>query len=114
MQRGSFMESQKISKKQWQKYFDNFSLKFLKDNQPEYIELQVLSEDIGAQQAIQWTPLKGITYDRKSDILEIQVDKMEYLISHPSEIYVNEEKGGWLTAMMVIRKDGERNIINIR
>lgn len=108
------MESIKISKKLWQKYFDNFSLKYLKDDQPEYIEIKVLSEDIGVQDAIQWTPLKGITYDPKSDVLEIQVDKMEHLISHPSEIYVNEEKDGWLTGMMVIRKDGERNIIDIR
>ncbi len=108
------MESKKINKKLWQKYFDNFSLKYLKDDQPEYIEIQVLSEDVGVQHSIQWTPLKGITYDPKSDILEIQVDKMEHLISHPSEIYVNEEHDGWLTGMMVIRKDGERNIIDIR
>lgn len=108
------MESKKISKKQWQKYFDNFSIKYLKDEQPEYIEIQVLSEDMGAQRAIQWSPLKGITYDPNSDILEIQIDKMEHLISHPSEIYVNEEQDGWLTGMMVIRKDGERNIIDIR
>lgn len=108
------MKSKKISKKQWQKYFDSFSIKYLKDEQPEYIEIQVLSEDVGAQYAIQWTPLKGITYDPKSDILEIQVDKMDYLISHPSEIYVNEERDGLLTGMMVVRRDGEKSIIDIR
>ncbi len=108
------MKSKKITKKQWQKYFDAFSIKYLKDDQPEYIEIQLLSEDMGAQQEIQWTPLRGITYDPKSDILEIQVDKMDHLISHPKEIYVNEEKDGWLTGMMVVRNDGERSIIDIR
>lgn len=108
------MKSKKISKKQWQNYFDTFSIKYLKDEQPEYIEIQLLSKDIGAQQEIRWTPLRGITYDPKSDILEIQVDKMDHLISHPKEIYVNEEKDGWLTGMMVIRSDGERSIIDIR
>lgn len=108
------MKSKKITKKQWQNYFDTFSIKYLKDEQPEYIEIQLLSKDIGAQQEIRWTPLRGITYDPKSDILEIQVDKMDHLISHPKEIYVNEEKDGWLTGMMVIRSDGERSIIDIR
>lgn len=108
------MESKKISKRQWQKYFDSFSLKYLKDEQPEYIEIQLLSEDIGAQHEINWTPLKGITYDPKSDILEIQIDKLDHLISHPREIYVNEEEGGWLTGMMVVRRDGEKSIIDIR
>jgi hypothetical protein len=108
------MESKKISKRQWQKYFDTFSLKYLKDKQPEYIEIQVLSEDMGAQHEINWTPLKGITYDHKSDILEIQIDKLDHLISHPQEIYVNEEQNGWLTGMMVVRRDGEKSIIDIR
>lgn len=108
------MTSKKIGKKRWQKYFDNFSHKYLKDEQPEYVEIQVLSEDVGAQREVEWMPLKGITYDPKSDILEIQVDKMDHLISHPSEIYVNEEADGWLTGMMVIRRDGEKNIIDIR
>lgn len=106
--------SKKIEKKQWQKYFDTFSLKFLKDEQPEYIEIQVMSEEIGVQPGTKWTLLKGITYDPKSDILEIQVEKMEHIIAHPKEIFVNEEENGWLTGMMVIQKGGERNIIDIR
>ncbi len=108
------MKSKKISKRQWQKYFDTFSLKYLKDEQPEYIEIQVLSEGMGAQHEISWTPLKGITYDSKSDILEIQIEKLDHLISHPEEIYVNEEDNGWLTGMMVVRRDGEKSIIDIR
>ncbi|PAU95566.1 hypothetical protein CK503_00425 [Aliifodinibius salipaludis] len=108
------MESKKISKQEWQKYFDSFSIRYLKDEQPEYIEIQVLSEDIGVQNEITWTPLKGIAYDPKSDILEIQIDKLDHLISHPQEIYVNEEDNGWLTGMMVIRRDGEKSIIDIR
>lgn len=108
------MDSKKITKRQWQKYFDTFSIKFLKDKQPEYIEIQVMSEEFGVQPNTQWTLLKGITYDPKSDILQIQVDKMEHLISHPEEIYVNEEKDGWVTGMLVIQKGGERNIIDIR
>lgn len=106
--------SKKIAKKQWQKYFDTFSQKFLKDDQPEYVEIQIISEEIGVQPETKWTILKGLTYDPKSDILEVQVENMEHNISHPEEIYVNEEENGWLTGMMVIQEGGEKNILDIR
>ena len=106
--------AKKIHKKDWQKYFDTFSHKFLKDKQPEYIEIQVMSEQIGVQPGTSWTILKGITYDPKSDILEIQVDKMDHMISHPEEIYVEEVEDGWVTGMQVTQRGGERNIIDIR
>lgn len=108
------MKSKKITKKEWQKYFDQFSLKYLKDKQPEYVEIQVLSEQMGIQPETQWTVLKGITYDPNDDMLQIQVENLEHMISQPSEIYVNEEEDGWLTGMMVIQRGGERNIIEIR
>jgi hypothetical protein len=108
------MDSKKIEKSHWQKYFDKFSHDYLKDDQPEYIEIQVMSDDIGVQPEAEWSVLTGITYDPKNDILEIQYENMEHIISHPKEIYVNEEEDGWLTGMLVIQEDGERNVIDIR
>ena len=86
----------------------------MKDKQPEHVEIQVLSEQMGIQPETRWTVLKGITYDPNDDMLQIQVENLEHMISHPSEIYVNEEEDGWLTGMMVIQRGGERNIIEIR
>jgi uncharacterized protein YuzE len=108
------MAVKKIDRDQWQKYFDTFYRKYLKDQQPEYVEIQVMSESLGVQPEIQWMVLKGITYDPKSDILEIQVDKMEHLISQPEEIYVEEIDNGWLTGIEVIQRGGEKNLIEIR
>lgn len=108
------MAAKKISKKEWRKYFDTFSMKYLKDDQPEYVEIQVMSEAIGVQPETQWMPLLGITYDPKSDILEIQVDNLEHFISHPNEIYVEEMEDGWITGMQITQKGGEKNIIEIR
>ena len=108
------MATKKIEKKEWKKYFDTFSIKYLKDEQPEYIEIQILSEAMGLQPETKWMILKGITYDPKSDLLEIQIDKMEHLISHPEEIYVEEMDDGWLSGMQVTQKSGEKNIIDIR
>ena len=84
------MGAKKIQRKEWQKYFDTFSKKYLKDQQPKYIEIQIFSEEMGVQHGTTWTILKGITYDPKSDILEIHIDKMDYMTSKPEEIYVEE------------------------
>lgn len=108
------MAVKKIDQQEWQKYFDTFTLKYLKDEQPEYIEVQVMSENMGVQPEIQWMVLKGITYDPKSDLLEIQVNKMEHLITEPKEIYVEEAEDGWMTGMQIIQKNGEKNLIDIR
>lgn len=108
------MATKKIEKQDWSKYFDNFSIKYLKDKQPEYVEIQILSESLGLQPETKWMILKGITYDRKSDLLEIQTDEMEHLIAHPDEIYVEEVDDGWLNGLEVTQKSGERNIIDIR
>jgi uncharacterized protein YuzE len=108
------MDSKKITKKKWQRYFDDFSLTYLKDDQPEYIEIQLVSKDMGVQPQTGWTVLEGISYDPKSDVLVIQVDKMEHMIAHPHQIFVNEEDNGWITGMMVVQKNGEQNIIDIR
>lgn len=108
------MASKKISRKQWQKYFDTFTHRYLKDQQPEYVEIQVMSDSLGVQPETSWMVLRGITYDPRSDNLQIQVDKMEHMISQPEEIYVEEMENGWITAMQVVQKSGEKNIIEIR
>lgn len=108
------MAVNKIGQKQWQKYFDTFSLKYRKDEQPEYIEVQVTSENLDVQTEMPWIVLKGITCDPKSDLLEIQIDKTEHLISQPKEIYVEEVGGGGETGIKIIQMNGEKNLIEIR
>lgn len=108
------MAVKKIEKEDWRVYFDNFSKMFLKDEQVEYAEIRVLSDKIGVQPETQWTLLKGISYDPKDDVLDISVDKLNRLISHPMEIFVDQDDDGWLTSLEVIEKDGTRDIIEIR
>lgn len=104
----------KLDKKEWAVYFDTFSKKFLKDEQPEYVEIRVMSEEIGVQPETQWTLLKGISYDPKGDVLDVSVDQLNRRIFHPTEIYVDEEDNGWLTSIEVVEQDGTKDIIEIR
>lgn len=108
------MAIKRIERNEWQKYFDNFSKNFLKDDQPEYAEIRILNESMGAQPATQWLLLKGITYDEKGDLLDIQFDNFNRMIQHPREIYVDENSDGWVMSFEVIESDGTKDIIETR
>ena len=108
------MAIKQIDRSEWRSYFDLFSKKFLKDEQPEYAEIRILSDELGAQPETSWTLLKGISYDPKDDILDISVDHLNRMVLHPYEIYVDQEVDGWLTSIEIIEKDGTKDIIEIR
>lgn len=108
------MSIKEVEKKEWQEYFDEFSKKYLKDEEPEYVEITVLDDSAGAQLESNWMPLRGITYDDKNDLLEIELDKLKRLIRHPEKIYVDEADNGWLLSFEVIQRDGTKDIIETR
>lgn len=108
------MSIKEIEKKEWQNYFDNFSKKYLKDEEPEYVEITVLDNSSGAQLKSNWMPLYGITYDDKNDLLEIEMDKLKRLIRQPEKIYVDEADNGWLLSFEVVQRDGTKDIIETR
>lgn len=108
------MAVRKIEKEHLNDYFNEFAKLYLKDEQPEYAGIQVLSEEYGAQPETGWLILQGISYDPKKDILDIKVEKLDHMILRPEEVYVDEEPGGIINSMEIIQKDGTKNIIEIR
>jgi len=108
------MAVRKIEKKDWQSYFDTFSKSFLKDKQPEYIGIQILSGEFGAQPETSWLVMEGITYDPKGNLLDVKVEDLNRMILDPLEIYVDEDERGWIHSMEIIEKDGTKDIIEIR
>lgn len=108
------MAIREIQKKEWGNYFNSFSKKFLKDKQPEYAEIRILADSLGMQPETQWLLLKGITYDDKSDLLEVQLEKLNRLIHHPEKIYVDEDEEGWILSFEVIQPDGTKSIVELR
>ncbi len=108
------MPIREVEKEEWQNYFDTFSKKYLKDEEPEYVEITVLNDSNGVQLESNWMPLRGITYDDKNDLLEIELDKLKRLIRYPEKIYVDEADNGWLLSFEIIESDGTKNIIETR
>lgn len=108
------MSIKKIVKKEWKDYFDKFSKRFLKDEQPEYADIKILSQESGAQSETTWLILEGITYDPHDNVLDIKVEDLDRMIVNPMEIYVDEDENGWINSMEVIERDGTKDIIEIR
>lgn len=103
-----------LAPEDWSRYFDAFSRRHIRERRTDYAEIRVFSMEDGAQPETSWLPLAGITYDRKDDLLEILVENMDHLILHPTEIFVEETEEGVLTSLQVVRRDGLKEIIEVR
>lgn len=103
------MSIEKLDKASWAAYFDSMS-KILAGKQAE-IDVESLS--LGAQIASRYAPLHGITYDHKSEMLEIMLERWEHNISHVSEIWIDRE-GINLNSIRVLDADGVEQIIKLR
>lgn len=108
------MSIRKIGRTQWRVYFDAFSKQLRDERRTDYAEVRVFSQEDGAQQETTWLPLRGITFDPKSDQLGVIVDHLDHRVDHPSEIYVDEADGGELLRFEVLRQDGTMEIIELR
>jgi hypothetical protein len=108
------MAVRKIAKENWQSYFDTFAKLFLKDDQPEYADIKVLSDESGALSETSWQILEGITYNEKDKLLNVKVENLNRMILNPQQIYVDEVEDGWINSMEIIEEDGTKTIIETR
>ena len=58
-------------------------------------------------------PLTGISYDPKDDVLGVFAERMEHVISHPKEVYVDHEVE-WVHGIEVVDAEGDRHIIVLK
>jgi hypothetical protein len=77
------------------------------------VDIEVASLDIGAQIEAHGLPLAGMSYDPKSDVLELLVGEHEHLIQAPREFYVDEEPLG-IVSLQIVDADGVRQIVTLR
>jgi hypothetical protein len=103
------MATRKLERTQWQTYFDQVS----HDLGGKEVELEVAAPDIGAQIEAEWTPITGLSYDPKDDLLEVATDAIDHLIEHPQDIYVEDGVDG-LHSVEIIDGDGTHQIIRLR
>lgn len=104
------MATVKLDKAAWQRTFDQMSKSELVGKQ---VEIEVTGLNIGDQIEQEWIQLLGITYDPKSDLIEILVEGLDHLIRKPREVWVDHGPAG-LVSMEVIDADDVRQIIRLR
>ena len=77
------------------------------------ISIEVVSLEIGAQPEVQRLPLSGMSYDPKSDILQVLLGEVSHLVHGPRELYVDDE---WIGAVWVevVDAEGIRQILTLR
>lgn len=100
----------KLEKSAWHPYFDRVS-KLAGGSKRAEVEIAALN--LGDQIEAQWSPLNGIVYDPKSDLIEVVLEGLDHLIYKPREVFVDQE-AVILRSLEVIDENGVRHIIKLR
>ena len=104
------MAIRKLNPSDYQRYFNVVDKKL----GTVTAEVEVVGLDIGDQVAAEWLPLTGLTYDPKSDLVEVILGKViDHLLMHPLEIFVDEE-GGALKSVEILTREDLRHIITLK
>lgn len=103
------MPLNQLSKPQWQAYFDHLS----RTLGAKLVEIEVTGLGLGHQVEADYIPLTGISYDPKDDVLGVFAERLEHVISHPKEVYVDHEVE-WVHSIEVIDAEGDRHIIVLK
>jgi len=103
------MTTERLERQAWHGYFDAMS-KVLPGKQAE---IEVNSLRIGAQLAADYAPLLGITYDERSEVLEILIEGLDHTIAHVREVFVDHD-GVNLKSVSVTDADGVQQVIRLR
>jgi len=104
------MATRKLEKGEWKDYFERVS----KELGAKLVEIETASLDIGDQVEAEWIPFQGIDYDHKDDLVEVVLEKLDHLIRHPQEVYVDEDLGEGLKSLEIVDGEGRRHILKLR
>jgi hypothetical protein len=103
-----------IPRDQLKEYFAEFTRRFLKDGSPEAVDVELLEPELGDQVALQGARLLGITFDPKSNALELEFDRGDHRMIDPQDVWIIEEPDGFLSALEVVHADGTREVVSVK
>src|SRR5262249_31376845 len=104
----------RIPEEQLADYFAQFTKKFLLDGAAELANVEVLSPDWGDEYESEGERLMGITYDTRRSSLEFALESGDHRVYKPKEVWVMEDKDGFVSGVEVVRKDGSKEIVTVR
>ncbi|KXU31494.1 hypothetical protein A0J57_17035 [Sphingobium sp. 22B] len=103
------MAAEQIDRATWSAFLDTLTKTLI----GKQAEIEVAALDLGDQIEAEWTPLIGITYDEKGDLIEIALDALDHLIRSPRSIFVDHNAGG-IVAIAINDGDGRQHIVKLK
>jgi uncharacterized protein YuzE len=104
------MAAAEIDRSRWAPFLDTVTSSLV----GKQAEIEVVSLNLGDQIEAEWTPLIGITYDRKDDLIEIALDELDHLVRAPRQLFIDYAVGGIVAAIEIVDADGNRQIIKFK
>lgn len=105
--------TKQIPRDEWQRYFDQLARRHLRGD-TQTASLELVSAELGDQLEETTAPLVGLSYDPKSEALEVILADRDHLVFRPAEIWVVEEDDGFVSALEVIYDDGTHEVMQIQ
>ena len=103
------MSARRLDRSDWCDFFAHLSKVMIGKRS----EIEVLGLAIGAQIEAAWSPLLGISYDRKDDVIEIALDEVDHVIHRPREVFFDLHARP-LVVLLMIECDGLTQIVKLR
>ena len=91
--------TKQLARTEWNAYFDRFTREQLQGEAPGAATIEVVSPTLGDQFQLSAVRLLGLTYDPKSDALEVLLENVDHLIFRPTEIWVMEGEPGFISTL---------------
>ncbi len=101
-------EQRKLERSEWMPYFN----KVTKVVRGRMVDIDVLSDEFGAQKDISRHRLLGLSYDPDDNVLEVECNEIDHLIEDPKEVYL-EVEGTDLRSFMVVQSDDTRQVVRL-
>jgi hypothetical protein len=96
-------------------YFDTFTKRFLLDDSPEAIDVEIIAPEFGDQEALEGAQLAGVSYDPRDGTLDFAIEDLgDHRIYHPREVWAVEESDGFVSAVEIVRDDNSREVVTVR
>lgn len=105
--------TKEIPRQQWKDYFDRLTKQHLRDDRFEAATIELLSPDLGDQVELEAIHLQGISFDPKSDALEVLLENVDRLVYRPKGIWVVEGQDGFPRTIEILREDGTKEIMTL-
>lgn len=102
--------AEQIDRARWAPFLDSITNSLI----GKQAEIEVVSLDLGDQIEAEWTPLIGLTYDHKDDLIEIALEDLDHLIRSPRELFIDYAAGEVVAAIEIVDGDGNRQIVKFK